>query len=277
MKVHLTTVVGSYVKVLPHMLAHYRELGVESFLINAHLSHQGDEVLEEIEKVTAEFTSGINSVTVGDWETEQVGIYARSRQQYPNDWFIIADQDELQVYPFDLFEVIRLSDQKGYDYITGAFVDRLAIDGGFPEVEAEKSIWSQFPLGAFISYPVLQADPRKVVAAKGHVALCKGQHKALSGKGCPAEEFFIQVHHFKWVADIAERLRKRALTQKQAKVMEWGESQRFISYYEKHGGKFDITDSRLLISKRYKDYEFWEQIREMFIDFQDKDIMPLVI
>jgi len=44
MRIHLVTVVGESAHWLPHMLAHYRGLGIESFLIHAHLSRPDDPV-----------------------------------------------------------------------------------------------------------------------------------------------------------------------------------------------------------------------------------------
>jgi hypothetical protein len=267
-QVHLTTVVGSFVKVLPHMLAHYRDLGISSFLINVHLSYRDDPIIKEVERVTTEFGCCIASVTVGDWNLEQQKMADISRQRYPDDWFIYADQDELQIYPYDLFEIIGHCDQKGYDYITGAFIDRIGPDGGFPEVTYERSLWSQFPLGGFITYPILGGYPKKVVAAKGHVALNLGQHRALNGRGCPVEKFFIQVHHFKWANGIVEHLKQRAEDQKKLNLPHWIESQKFISHYEKHNGKFDIRDPVLLITECHRDYKYWEYIRQIFTRLQ---------
>jgi len=256
------------------MLAHYRELGVLSFFVNAHLSHPEDAALEEVKEVTNKFGCGIYSITVGEWQRQQVEIYAKSRQRYPNDWFILADQDELQVYPYELFGIIEECDRKGYDYITGVLVDRIGADGSFPEVEYDRPIWSQFPLGGLISYPMLGADPRKVVAAKGFVPLGVGQHVARGGRGCPIEMYFIQVHHFKWVKGLAHRLSKRAEMLRKSNVSHWVESQRFVSYFEEHYGKIDIADSRFRIVECDRNYKHWDYVRQMAINFRDTEILP---
>lgn len=266
MDIHLTTVAGSFVRVLPHMLNHYRELGITSFFVNVHLSHDRDVILEEAQEITNRFGCGIASVVVGDWQSNQVEMYARFRRQYPNDWFILADQDELQVYPHDLIEIIKECDRKGYDYINGCFVDRISADGGFPEVEQNRDVWSQFPLGGFVSYPMLRADPRKVVAAKGHVKLVGGQHYALSGISCPLGEYFIQVHHFKWVKDLVSRLARRAQILKDSNVPHWAESERFVSYFEKHGGRIDINDPLFGLTNCERDYKYWNDIRQKAIN-----------
>jgi hypothetical protein len=274
MQVHLTTVIGSYIKVLPHMLAHYRELGLSSFLVNVHLSDPQDPVLEMAKQVTTKFGCGIASVTVGDWQREQVGIYARSRQRYLNDWYVLADQDELQVYPHNLLDIIKECDSKGYDFIWGCFVDRIGANGMFPDVEYDRSIWRQFPLAGFICFPMLGAYPRKVVAAKGHVTLGVGQHLAFSGRACPIEEYFIQVHHFKWVKNLVDRLARRAEILKRSNYPHWVESQRFVDYYEKHCGRIDISDPRFRIAECDRNYKHWEEITRIATFFQNMKYTP---
>ena len=256
------------------MLSHYRELGVTSFFVNAHLSHPEDSVYEELKEMTDKFGCSIASVTVGDWQSKQVGIYARSREKYPDDWFILADQDELQVYPHDLLEIIKECDKKGYDYISGCFVDRISVDGGFPRVQPDRRIWAQFPLGGVISYPMLGADPRKVVAAKGRVRLVRGQHVALDGKGCPIEEYFIQVHHFKWVENLISRLAERAKMLKAVNDEHWEESQKFISYIEKHQGRIDLNEPLFRIAECGRDYKYWDEVREFVARFRDLQVRP---
>jgi hypothetical protein len=65
-RVHLVTVVGGHVDVLPHMLEHYRSQGVESFFVNLHLAGEDDPVRGVVEQITQRFGCGIASVTVGD-------------------------------------------------------------------------------------------------------------------------------------------------------------------------------------------------------------------
>ncbi len=189
MNVHLVTVVGGYVDVLLHMLAHYRGLGIESSFVHVHLNDPGDPVLEHVTQITREFGCGIASIAIGEWvHNTNRDLYKQTLQSMPDDWFLIADQDELQVYPRDLISILEHCDRRGYEYIEGCFLDRFARDGSFPAVVPNQSIWSQFPMAGLISAPVLHANPNKIVAAKGRVRLGPGQHFALSGHGCPSEE-----------------------------------------------------------------------------------------
>ena len=265
MRIHLVTVVGGYLQALPAMLRHYRNLGVESFFVNVHLRNESDPVLEQVRAMTAEFGCGIASSTVGPWQFVQQELYARQRELYPTDWFVLADQDELQQYPAGLAETLADCEQAGYDHVRGCFVDRIARDGALRPVDPEAPLEHQFPLGAFLSFPVLNADPRKVVAVKGPVVIQKGQHHALEGTACPARRHFIQVHHFKWVDGLVERLSKRAAELHAQGVPHWTESARFVQYFEKSGGRFPLADPRLLVGECAPEYLHWNAVKEMVL------------
>jgi hypothetical protein len=266
MNVHLVSVVGGYADVLPHMLAHYRGLGVESFFIHVHASHEGDPVLEQVTEIVRNFGCGISSVTVGEWlHNTNRKLYHRTLESRPDDWFLIADQDELQVYPRDMTSILEHCERQGYEYIEGCFLDRLARDGSFPAVSANESIWLQFPLAGIVSASVLQANPNKIVAAKGRVRLGAGQHYALSGRGCPPEELYIPVHHFKWVSGILERLEQRAEFRRERGDRYWEESQRFIDYCHAHNGRLDIGDPSFHLAHALPEYSQWDVVKRLSI------------
>jgi hypothetical protein len=261
--IHLVTVVGGNVDVLPHMLAHYRGIGIESFFVNLHLSSEQDPVREEVEAIVRQFGCGLASVAVGNWMLVQQELYARQREQYPSDWFIVADQDELQVYPAPIEDVVKSCGR--WDYIRGCFVDRIARDGGFPSLLPDQPIWEQFPMGGAVTLQVLAGDPRKVVAVRGPIALKSGNHHAREGTGCPTREFYVPVHHFKWTAGLEARLTKRATVLKDDGFPEWGESARFVKYCGLTGGKIDLSDPRLYIGECAPDYPHWEAIKKIVL------------
>jgi len=264
MRIHLVSVVGASARLLPHMLAHYCGLGIESFLIHAHVSRADDPVLGEIQRITDEFGCGIASVTIGPW-TQDVNpaLYARSRNARPEDWFVMADQDELQEYPRDLRTMLEECESRGFDYIEGGFLDRLSADGTFPEVAADRALGEQFPLGGFLSTPILDANPNKVVAAKGHVGIAPGQHWATSGRGWPADEMYVPVHHFKWVGGVVQSLEKRAAFYKSLGDPLCQESARFLDYCRLHNDRIDITDPLLWIAPCSPSYPHWQTLTSL--------------
>jgi hypothetical protein len=261
---HLTTVVGGRVTTLRPMLQHYMQLGVKSFLVNVHLRHQDDPVLEEVRSITHEMDIPIASITVGKWQDVIRELYTRSRSAHPNDWHILADQDELHEYPAELSDITRMCDQRGYDFVRGCFVDRLAADGSLPPIHCSDSLFGQFPIGAFLSYPLAGASPRKIVLSRAHVEIVKGQHQARSGIGCPNHEAFVQVHHFKWVAGLMESLQERIVVLNTGRHRHFVESERIVRHLVQHSGRIDLADPRFLAARCDRDYPYWDLIKDWF-------------
>jgi hypothetical protein len=247
-KIHVVTMVGGLINILPQMLEHYISLGVDSFFVNVHLARENDPALEQTKAVTDKFGLEIASVTTGNWVDDQRNVYMLQRTRYPDDWFILADQDEFQVYPGDLRSIVEDCDAQGFDHIRGCFIDRIARDGGFPATNPDQRVWDQFPLGAYLS-PILGADPRKVVALKGALPVVTGQHHALAGRACPTRQYFVPVYHFKWADGILERLTERAMKFRSLGIAHWVESASFVNFCLRAGGRVPLNDPRFFVAE----------------------------
>lgn len=263
MRIHLITVVGAYVDVLHATLAHYQALGVDETTIQLMLNAEDDALAVETYAIAARLGCRVTTAVRGPWLALQERVWRDSMRAHPDEWCLLADQDELQVYPDDLRSLLAYCDRKGYEYITGAFVDRIAADGGFPPLRPDVSLVAQFPLGGFLSWPLLGSDPRKVVAAKGRVPLVRGQHLARSGVPCPIDELFVPVHHFKWTAGVVERLRARVALCRNTGESHGVESERFLAYHARQGGRIDLTDARFLIAPCEPSYPHWPRVTGM--------------
>lgn len=260
--VTLVSVVGEYAEVFPHMLAHYRALGLGRFSLHAHAPSCGHPSLRRIAAFARGAGASIASVSTGDWiPGNNTALYAAARADRPNDWYVLADQDELQVYPAALKDVIRYCDRKGYDYIEGCLIDRVAESGELPAVSRRQSIWTQFPIGTMMSATVMGAVVNKVVAARGHVWISTGQHRALSGVGCPPSEIYVPVHHFKWVDGVTPRLASRAASVHQRTGLYARECSRFAAHFSKHG-RIPLDDPMLMSGRCEPDYPYWDVVRQ---------------
>lgn len=261
MTITLVTVVGRTVTVLPQMLRHYQSLGVDAISVNVNMRDRDDPVFEEAVAIAGDAGADVDSVTIGPWTTRvNPAIYHSVRAVRSSDWFILADQDELQTYPADLRDLLKDADARGYEYLEGAFVDRLAKDGTFAAIEPAQGLFEQFPLGGFLSLPLLAAAPWKVVAVKAHIVVGSGQHTA-SGLGQPIEECFVQVHHFKWIKGVIERLRERMEHRRSLGEPHWEECARFLAYCDQHGGRIDVADPRFYLTPCGSTYHHWQMIR----------------
>jgi len=262
MKIHLVTVVGSNVELLPHMLAHYAAFGFDSLVVNAHLESHDDPLFMKIQAIGREFGAEVCSVFIGKWlQSVNPFLYAHTQRQKPGDWFVLADVDEFQIYPEGIRPFFARMDRRGFDFVEGCMIDRVARDGGFPEIKSDEAIWKQFPLAGLVTYPILKGNILKVVAARGFVKLAPGQHSTLGGNRPPRDEVYIPVHHFKWWKGVVERLRKRVELYKLYKEPIWLESQRFLDYYERHNGKIDVLDPSFFLAESTTDYPLWGVVK----------------
>lgn len=267
---NLVTVVGENTHILPHMLKHYEDQ-IDKAYVCVYRQGDDDGILEEIEELGIEpfmvFTEdkyNWNRVTE---------IYNTVKQTKPNDWWIVADDDELQVYPDDVEYIIKDCERYGYDFVTGGFLDRIGIDGTFPKVTRETDIHKAFPLAGFFRYPMSKACPNKVTLMKGYQDVTPGQHYALFNdqstswgtghpKRMPVNEVFTQVHHFKWDSSCVERIKKVADNKK-----EYSFSDEYMVMYnaiKESNWKIDVKNPEYLVEDlrefsyiNYDDYTNW--------------------
>jgi hypothetical protein len=260
MRIHLVTLIGSHVDVLPCMLDHYRRNGVNAFSINVHMTNGSDSVLDQVRAVTDSLGYKIESVYIGDWQMFETTAWLASMRNHPDDWWVLADQDELQHYSDALPPLLSYCDRKGYDQIRGAIVDRVDASGRLVAVDSSQSIWTQFPLGGLLSPVLCGGLQMKVVAAKGRVTITAGHHRSRSGTACPMEDQFVEVHHFKWTAGLVERQAHRAEAFRRNGVPHWMECARTVDYLNAHGGTIDTLDERFMFATCAPSYPHWKLV-----------------
>ena len=275
---NLVTVVGENTHILPHMLKHYENI-IDKAYVCVYRQGEDDGILEEIEELGIEpfmvFTEdkyNWNRVTE---------IYNSVKQTKPNDWWIVADDDELQVYPDDIDTIIKDCERYGYDFVTGGFLDRIGIDGIFPEVTRDTNIHKAFPMAGYFRYPMSKACTNKVTLMKGYQDVTSGQHYALfkdgtnswgSGhpKRMPVNEVFVQVHHFKWDQTCIERIKKVADNKK-----EYSFSDEYRVMYESikdSNWKINVNNPEYLVENLknfhyidYNDYTNWSVLKNKIV------------
>jgi hypothetical protein len=275
---NLVTVVGENTHILPHMLKHYEDV-IDKAYVAVYRQSDNDGILEEIEELGIEpfmvFTEpkyNWNRVTE---------IYNTIKQTKPNDWWIVSDDDELQVYPEPIEDIIEKCERYGYDFVTGGFLDRIGIDGTFPEVTRETNIHKAFPLAGFFRHPMSKACPNKVTLMKGFQDISSGQHYAAFKDGTnswgeghprrmPVNEVFTQVHHFKWDSTCVERIKRVADNKK-----DYSYSDEYRIMYEaikNSDWKIDVNNLKFLVEEmkelsyiEYMDYPHWDTLKKKIV------------
>lgn len=270
---NLVTVVGENTHILPHMLKHYEDVVDKTYVV-VYRQSERDDILEKVEelgitpyKVVTEPKYNWNKVTE---------LYNEVKRTKPNDWWIVSDDDELQVYPFPIEDIIEKCERNGYDFVTGGFLDRIGTNGIFPKVTRETDLHGTFPLAGFFRYPMSGACPNKVTLMKGHQDITSGQHYAQFKDGTnswgkshpkrmPIEECFTQVHHFKWDSTCVSRIKKVANTN-----MMYAYSKEYETMYnaiKMFDFRIDINNPEFLVETllessyiEYMDYSKWNKL-----------------
>ena len=276
--IRLATVVGSRTNILWHFLTYYSDI-VNEICVGVYdwsdkkLSDQVAEIIKQFPKAKIVLTRTAEKY---NWETV-TDMYNEIKNQHPEDWWIVADDDEFHKYSKKLFMITADCEKNGWDLVRGGFIDRIGLDGTFPELQPEKNIFEQFPLAGFFRYPLSGACPNKICIMKGYVELTPGQHYAkIDGHTtwkwqgwnhpliAPYKEYNVQVNHFKWDATCGERIRAVANINRENAYSE--EYRKMYRELAKSRFKIDIADPRFMIQEaRVWGYDNWDKLLNLII------------
>lgn len=268
---NLVTVVGENTHILPHMLKHYEDVVDKQYVV-VYRQSENDNILEEIEELGI---TPYRVVTEPKYNWNRVTeLYNETKKTKPNDWWIVSDDDELQVYPEPIVDIIEKCERYGYDFVTGGFLDRIGTNGTFPIVDRDTNLHKAFPLAGFFRYPMSGACPNKVTLMKGYQDVTPGQHYALFKDGTnswgkshpkrmPIEEVFTQVHHFKWDSTCIERIKAVADINKRYAYSE--EYEIMYKAIREKNWKINVKNNQFLVEElkessyiSYNDYSNWK-------------------
>ncbi len=222
MKPKLVTVTGYRTNTLEQMLNHYKNDVSEIHLVNYYSTDMDNKnafnhVREIAEKYGCVYHE--RKEKVFNWEAV-TKFYNEIKSLHPNDWWIVSDDDELQLYWDDISSIIEECEDNGWEFVTGGFIDKIGENGEFPIVNNDTDLWKAFPISSFFRYPLSGACPNKVTLMKGRIEVTSGQHYAkIDGQTTwrwqgwnhplryPINKGFTQVHHFKWDSSCVERIK----------------------------------------------------------------------
>jgi hypothetical protein len=282
--IKLLTVIGHGTELLPHFIEHYQKQ-VDEILIAVYETDLHPSIGSDVSEVIKNYDNVKIQIVVNerifDWEkVTQLYNYVKKINQF--DWFVIADIDEFHLYPNNnLRGLIKDCEENNWDIVRGGFIDRIGIDGTFPELQSNESIWRQFPNAGFFRYPMSKACPNKICVMKGYVDVTSGQHYAKIDDHttwrwqgwshpliAPIETHSVQVHHFKWDSTSIDRV---------LSVANLNEDYAFSSEYFKLYKELNKTNFKIDLSNpeymfelgltypEYKSYKNWNKLIKKII------------
>jgi hypothetical protein len=277
-KIRLVTVTGSRTDTLWHMLNHYKNLVEEIYVVVYEWEGYG--IYNEVLKITKQFDKAkiVQRVTKEKFNWEYVTkLYNETKMLFPDDWWIVSDDDEFHVYSKPLNEIILNCEKNGWELVRGGFIDRIGQTGDFPKINKKENIFEQFPVAGFFRYPMSGACPNKVCIMKGHIEITPGQHYAKidgqttwkwQGWNHPlianVDEYNVQVHHFKWDSTCVERIKQVADIKK-----DYSFSEEYLKMYQSlrsNNFEIDVTNDKYMFEYIGKnEYKQWNKLFKKII------------
>lgn len=276
LKVNLVTVT-SRITSLKQMLDHYSPTVDQIYVVGYKTSPEST-IVQDLQNL------GVTPFKIVEGPKFQFEIvtqlYNEVKLTKPNEWWIVADDDELHVYPTDITQMIQECEENGWEYITGGFLDRIGENGEFPTILPTTDLWQAFPYAGFFRYPMSQACPNKVCVMKGNVEVCNGQHYAIYDgktvwgvegtkhlKRYPPDKGFVQVHHFKWDSTVLGRLEEVSSIREDYTY--WKEYRKMLNGILRKDGKINLRNPEFLFEKlkenSYYEYSNWNTLTELIV------------
>jgi hypothetical protein len=278
-KLRLVTVTGSRTNTLYHMLKHYAHLVDEMHIVVYEWEESS--TYDSVKEIVSKFSNAkiVRREVKEKYNWEYVTqLYNEVKADYPNDWWIVSDDDEFHSYSKPLYEIIYDCNKNGWEIVRGGFIDRIGPDGEFSEIVESANIFEQFPYAGFFRYPMSNACPNKICLVKGNIEITAGQHYAkIDGQTtwrwqgwnhpliAPIDKYNVQVHHFKWDSTAGQRIREVA---NQNKDYAFSEEYRIMyRALAKTRFKIDIGDYDMEYcpTANYENYKNWNKLFKKII------------
>jgi len=212
-KPNLLVVAGSKSNTLKQMLRHYATSVGQIYIVNYYTINKTNEnIYNNIKRIAKEFNAQIIDVREKIFNFILITeIYNKIKASKPDEWWIVADDDELQIYSKPIEEIIEDCEKTNQTFVRGGLIDKIGENGIFPEITEDDDLWNKLPISAFFSEIISNAEQNKVTLMKGFVHLTTGQHFAYQPeeKAYPTDLNFTQIHHFKWDKNTITSLQDR--------------------------------------------------------------------
>ncbi len=253
---------------------------MDEIFVVLYAHHKKDPVIEQGLHILEKFNLKPHKIVYErpfDWArvTEH---YNETKLLKPDDWWIVADDDELQLYSKPTYQIIDECEEYGYDFVTGGFVDRIGDNGDFPKITLESNVWEEMPEAGFFRYPMSKACPNKVTLMKGNVKVSNGQHYVEFEDGTtswgkkhpkryPIEKNFTQVHHFKWDYSVFDRLQEVG---KSSIGESWAhEYQMMYNEIKDNDFKIDVNERQFMFQRldkpNYHQLRHWDRLTKKIV------------
>lgn len=235
-----TTVVDGDDAILPHFVRHYLALGATSFPLLVYGT------LDDMRRAT-EAVRGCGGHPTPLGIIRSTKFSARHREAFigarhpDGEWAFFCDLDELaDITATDVQRYIASAPP----YVGGRWVDRIAEGGKLVDVQSDVPLEQQYPRTARLRQLWRMGDAVFVMSPRAptlhHPNVCRWGSKHWP-KGVP----IVDVHHYRWQANVIERLERR-LQRIKAVGKQGSPWERRVSFMLNHVRKHSGIDPSLI-------------------------------
>jgi hypothetical protein len=241
-KLYLRSTIGvdRDLPLVPHFLEHYRNLGVERFLLILH-ARSADSIGLSNAKMTLE-RAGIEPAEIWITDSWNTGDNASHHRKVvsglsPESWILSADIDEFHVYPETLPTFIKSISSEGYNCVKGHLVQRVSRDFRLRDLDPTQALGEQFPIETDFRI----GNPGKIMLHRHYLLTAPGHHAIDESMAAEARTYpyELKVMHFKWYAGVDQKYTNPALMAHHSETWE------FAAYDEKIRRNFHGWGRRL--------------------------------
>jgi glycosyl transferase family 2 len=235
--VKLFVAIAAHATLLPHFLRHYQRSGVSHFFVS---------VEPALDDQVTKFASGFPVTIVRDLDTSEsieggTAAVSEMRRRFagPNEWIALTDLDEFQVHPDGIETTAAAADAEGANVVRGWMVDRVATDGLLKPVKFDDDVWRVFPEKCFVTAGLQGGLSYKCALVKGHLESSRNEDGLSLAHHHMKDErvasISVAIHHFKWNAEVLERIALAIERTRAAGQPFWVEYERVLEHLRTHG------------------------------------------
>ena len=233
----LFVAVSHHATLFPHFLRHYASVGISRFFVAV------DEVTEQAVRNLAVHFDLVVVTDLDTCESIEGGTAAvsqmRRRFTSPDEWVAIADLDEFQVHPSGVAATAQAAEAEGANVVRGRMIDRVATDGLLKPIGVDDDLWRMFAQRCLVTARLQEGLAYKCALVRGLLESGRNEdglslaHHHMTNERVASSE--IEIHHFKWNAEVLARLQTAMARAKAAGQPFWVEYQRVLDHLRQHG------------------------------------------
>jgi len=194
---------------LDRFICHYRDLGVNNFLITLNISSNDSKLSHAVDILSKHNISPMYIWSQPYKDTIRTKYLDKMLNHLnDHDWIITADCDEFIRLTTTINYILNIMNKDGSDYVRGYVVDRLKDDYTIPKTLDKRTLEDQFPIECNMQKIKSKNEyMQKIPIHRKYIKLSLGNHniqKKYFHLKCYNHIYVID--HYKWFGNVMQKM-----------------------------------------------------------------------